>query len=65
MTGRFAEAERVFWDDLRINPQNPRSLFGRWQCLVAQKDTTEAARVKAQFEGAWRDADAPLSMESL
>ena len=38
-----AEAETVFREDLVAHhPRNPRSLFGLWQALAAQKKTSAA-----------------------
>jgi len=63
--GRPAEAEMVFRADLERNPRNPRSLFGLAESLRAQKKAADAAWVRAAFEGAWRDADAPLTSRDL
>jgi tetratricopeptide (TPR) repeat protein len=56
--GRTQDAEMVFREDLRINPGNPRSLYGLAQCLSAQGKTAEAAKAREQFRKAWRFADA-------
>ena len=64
-TGDFGEAERVFRADLQINPNNPRSLFGLWQTLVAERRPDEAAVIQRQFEDAWRDADVSLAITDL
>ncbi len=63
--GRAADAERVFREDLAINPRNGRSLFGLWKSLEAQKRDSDAAWVKKQFEEAWKNADAPLTVADL
>ncbi|MGH9444059.1 MAG: tetratricopeptide repeat protein [Thermoanaerobaculia bacterium] len=63
--GRPADAERVFREDLEINPRNGRSLFGLWKSLEAQKRDGDAAWVKAQFDEAWKNADAPLTVGDL
>jgi tetratricopeptide (TPR) repeat protein len=55
--GRTQDAEMVFREDLRINPGNPRSLYGLAQCLSAQGKTAEAAKAREQFRKAWRFAD--------
>jgi tetratricopeptide (TPR) repeat protein len=60
-TGRTAEAEKVFRDDLSRNRQNPRSLFGLWKALERQGKTVEAAEVRQMFEAAWQGADVQLS----
>ena len=60
-TGRAADAEKVFRDDLERNRQNPRSLFGVWKALERQGKAAQAAEVRQTFEAAWRGADVPLS----
>ncbi len=55
--GRVQEAEAVYREDLRINPGNPRSLWGLAQCLRAEGKTQEAAAVEKRFRKAWRYAD--------
>ncbi len=52
-----AEAEKTFRDDLAHNPRNPRSQFGLWQSLLAQKKDADAAWVHAEFLAAWKFAD--------
>ncbi len=59
---RPREAETVYWDDLRRNPENGWSLFGLAQTLRAQDGRQEeAAAVQARFEKAWARADAKLT----
>jgi tetratricopeptide (TPR) repeat protein len=60
-----AEAEQVFRKDLELNPGNGRSLFGLWRSLVAQNKTSEAAKVKAQYDAAWKSADVQLEIDDL
>jgi len=60
-----ADAEQVFRADLRVNPKNPRSLFGLWQALAAQKREVAAQQVKRQFDLAWHDADIELRLEEF
>ena len=55
--GRTQAAEAVYREDLKINPGNPRALYGLTQCLSAQGKTAEAAKVREQFRKAWRFAD--------
>ena len=59
--GRADEAEAVFWEDLKKNPENGWSLFGVVQALKAQGRTDDAAVVEVRFKKAWKDADTPLS----
>jgi tetratricopeptide (TPR) repeat protein len=63
--GKHAEAEAVFREDLQRNPHNPRSLFGIWKCLEAQKKTAEAQQARQQFESAWKQADTTLRIEDF
>lgn len=56
---RYAEAEKVFRADLEKNIGNPRSLFGVYRALEAQKKPGAAA-AKAAFEKAWAGADVTL-----
>jgi tetratricopeptide (TPR) repeat protein len=63
--GQFAEAEKVFREDLTKNPRNPRSLFGLMESLKAQKRTADADWVRRQFDAAWQNADVKLRVEDL
>ena len=59
--GRPAEAEVVYWEDLRRKPGNGWSLFGLLQALKAQGKGDLAAGVQKRFEKAWANADIELS----
>jgi predicted Zn-dependent protease len=59
--GRAAEAEAVYREDLRGNPENGWSLFGLAQSLRAQGKTADAAAVDARFRRAWARADVSLT----
>jgi tetratricopeptide (TPR) repeat protein len=59
--GRAAEAETVYWDDLRRNRENGWALFGLLQALRAQKKTAEATLTEARFMKAWARADVTLT----
>jgi tetratricopeptide (TPR) repeat protein len=50
--GQFAEAEKVFREDLDRNPNNPRSLFGLAEAQRKQKKSSETAA--ARFKKYWR-----------
>jgi tetratricopeptide (TPR) repeat protein len=62
-SGKPAEAEQVFREDLRRNPRNPRSLFGLMHSLNAQQK--EAAWVEREFRAAWKNADTKLRISDL
>ncbi len=64
--GKPADAEAVFREDLEHhNPNNPRSLFGLWKSLEAQKKTVEAQQARQSFEAAWKQADAQFRIEDF
>ena len=65
LSGRSRDAEQVFRDDLRANPESGRSLFGLWKALEAQGPSSDATRVQRRFQEAWKNADAMLSLEEL
>lgn len=59
--GRTAEAEAVYREDLRRNPENGWSLFGLAQALRAQGKTEEAITTDARFRRAWARSDVTLT----
>ncbi len=59
--GRPAEAEAVYREDLRRNPENGWSLFGLAQALRAQGKTAEATTTDARCRRAWARADVTLT----
>lgn len=59
--GRPAEAEAVYWEDLRRNPKNGWSLFGLAKALHAQKKHDQAKLVEADFKRVWADSDVTLT----
>jgi tetratricopeptide (TPR) repeat protein len=59
--GRPAEAETVYWEDLRRNRNSGWALYGLMQALRAQKKDDQAAFIEARFTKAWARADVKLS----
>jgi tetratricopeptide (TPR) repeat protein len=59
--GRPAEAEVVYWEDLRRNRENGWALFGLQQALERQGKADEAAVAKERFAKAWSRADITLT----
>lgn len=59
--GRAAEAEVVYWDDLKHNPNNGWALYGLWQALKAQGKDDQAAAIEKRLEKAWANADVKLT----
>ena len=58
---RASDAEQVYREDLRRNPNNGWSLFGLAQSLQAQGKTGEAAQAESAFRKAWARADVTLT----
>ena len=58
--GRPADAETVYREDLRRNPENGRSLHGLSLALASLKRTDDSAAMRKRFEKAWARADFPL-----
>ena len=63
--GKATEAEAVFREDLRRNPNNPRSLFGLSESLKAQGRGADAAKIRQQFDQSWKKADTKLSLAEM
>ncbi len=59
--GRAAEAETVYWEDLRRNPENGWSLFGLMKSLEAQGKTEQAEEIEQRFRKAWTRANVTLT----
>ncbi len=57
---RSVEAETVFWEDLRRNPENGWALHGVWQSLVIQNKQQRAAEIESRFRSAWEGSDVAL-----
>jgi tetratricopeptide (TPR) repeat protein len=60
-TGKSADAEKVYRDDLVRHPHNGWALFGLAQALRAQHKDADAAKVDQEFSNAWKNADVKLS----
>jgi tetratricopeptide (TPR) repeat protein len=59
--GKPAEAEALYHEDLKRNPNNGWSLHGLAEALKAQGKTKEAAESEASFRKAWERADVQLT----
>ncbi|HSB27024.1 MAG TPA: hypothetical protein VLE19_04170 [Pyrinomonadaceae bacterium] len=57
---RPAEAETVYWADLKRNRNNGWSLYGLMKALQAQNKAADAALVEARFKKAWERADVAI-----
>ncbi len=59
--GRAAEAEAVYREDLKRNPENGWALYGLMQSLQAQKKTEDAVAAEKRIKKAWARADVKLT----
>lgn len=62
---KYAEAENVYKEDLKILRQNGWSLIGLHESLKAQGKLTEADKIKHEFDDAWKDADIQINTSIL
>jgi tetratricopeptide (TPR) repeat protein len=63
---RFAEAERVYRDDLARLPENGWSLLGLTESLRKQKkNADEVAQTEAKFKKVWAKADLTITTSCL
>ena len=60
-SGRAAEAEAVYREELERNPENGWSLRGLAESLAAQKKPGDAKEVEARLAAAWQHADVELA----
>jgi tetratricopeptide (TPR) repeat protein len=61
MSGRYADAERAYREDLAKWPGNGWSLYGLSRALDKQGKAEEALAVKREYDRAWARADAPTT----
>jgi tetratricopeptide (TPR) repeat protein len=57
---RPAEAEVVYWEDLRRHPENGWALHGLAQAFRAEGKIEEATQTEERFRKAWAQADSKL-----
>jgi tetratricopeptide (TPR) repeat protein len=60
-SGKAAEAEAVYREDLKRFPENGWALFGLMAALRRQGKSAQADSVDARFRAAWKDADVTLT----
>ncbi len=63
--GRYAEAEKVYRDDLAVRPNNGWALYGLAKCLRTSGSPAEAAAVQARFDRVWSRADVRIDSSCL
>ena len=60
-SARYADAERVYREDLSKWRNNGWSLYGLSRALRQQGKNAEAGEVERQYEQVWKNADAPTT----
>jgi tetratricopeptide (TPR) repeat protein len=63
--GRYAEAEKVYRENLAEYPQNGWGLFGLHQALVKENKIKEAVEVENRFKEAWKYSDINLTSSRI
>ncbi len=63
--GRFAEAAKVYGDDLHLHPDNGWALYGLYRCQIGLGQLKDAQRTLAGFKKAWADADMEISSSCM
>ena len=63
--GRAAEAETVYWEDLRHHPDNGWALHGLHEALAAQGKNEQAQAIGDRFKVAWAKADVVLEASRI
>jgi len=64
-SGKHAEAEEVYKEDLKRWPRNGWSLYGLASSLRKQGKTADADAVEKQFKEVWKNADLPITSSCL
>ncbi len=64
-SGRFAEAEAVFREDLAKLPGNGWGLYGLQRALQLQGKAEDATATGKQFDGIWKQADVQIKSPCL
>ncbi len=63
--GQFADAEKIYREDLEDIPENGWALFGLYQSLSFQNKFKEAEDVKKRFDEAWKNSDIQLKSSRI
>ncbi|HEX9253368.1 MAG TPA: tetratricopeptide repeat protein, partial [Ignavibacteriaceae bacterium] len=63
--GKYAEAEKVYMENLKEVPENGWALFGLHQAMLKQNKLDEAAEIEKRFNDAWKYADVKLTASRI
>ncbi|PKA82610.1 hypothetical protein ATE92_0743 [Ulvibacter sp. MAR_2010_11] len=64
-TGKLAEAEMIYKEDLKVLRQNGWSLMGLYNVYMAQGKTNDAKLIRKEFESAWQYSDIKIDQSVL
>lgn len=64
-SGRYADAEQVYRDDLKRLPANGWSLFGLAESLRLRGKADEARQAESDFKSIWRAADVQIKSSCM
>jgi tetratricopeptide (TPR) repeat protein len=64
-SGRYADAEQVYREDLKRLPENGWSMFGLAESLRVRGKKEEAEAADSKFRAAWRAADVQLKSSCM
>lgn len=59
--GKFAEAEKIYLQDLNINRENGWSLTGLQQCYLKQGKKVDVVTTAKRFTKAWKNSDVAIT----
>ncbi|MBO0324110.1 hypothetical protein J0X14_17505 [Muricauda sp. CAU 1633] len=62
---KYKEAESIYKEDLAVLRQNGWSLMGLYNAYTAQGKSSEAKKIKEEFNRAWEDADITITKSIL
>lgn len=62
---KYEDAEKIYQEDLSILRQNGWSLIGLYNAYIAQGKTSEAKKIKKEFNKAWEEADITITNSIL
>lgn len=62
---KYADAEKVYLENLIVMPNNGWALFGLYQAMLKQNKFDEAAEVEKRFKEAWKYADVTLTSSRI
>jgi len=62
---KYEDAEKIYKEDLAVLRQNGWSLMGLYNSYMAQGKTSEAKKIKKEFNKAWEEADITITNSVL